>query len=116
MEVEQAYYGRWVFNDILPLRQILNLGPHYRGYDLVRVELDVDARGRGRGPGRDGVGVGLLINGRRVDWQPSARFGDTVFEMRGIQRLGIEINTLQAQINGEAYVGRIRVVLRRNFR
>lgn len=92
-------------NETIPLRRLLDLDRSYRGYRVreVAVFLRQDAS---RGP------IRLITNGEVVD-QARPREGRVLRLRTGDDRtLGHDLNRLQLNIPGRAYIQRIEVTLR----
>lgn len=104
--VRAAYVGRYVTNERLPLRQMLNLGTEYRGY---RVEsLVVDVRGSAYG-----ATLNLLVNGMHQDSSYSP-VEHVVLYPKYNAEIGEGLNSLQLEVVGSALIDQVSVTLRRD--
>jgi len=104
-EVNQRYQGR----SDLPLRQLLGLGPQYRGKEIRYVVLRAQtAAGRGQ--------AAVEVNGRVLF--PTQTVGTTLqdyyFQLPAdLDEIGIEIQQLQLVLEGNFYVESVGVALKR---
>lgn len=107
-----AYLRRWVGNDILRLRQLVNLGPQCDGMRVSRVIITGQSDRR-YGPGQ----VMLLVNGRPSSFnQPvgSGYSGDYILQLSpGADVLGREARTLELAVQGMVFIDKIVVTLER---
>lgn len=101
-EVVTIYFGQWVTNGRLFLGQ--NLGM-YRGYELSYVEVDVNDVAQNST-------AGLVINGQTYDTEYLSGWLTNLVPPSGFI-VGQNMNLLEVQIFGQAYVNNVRVYLRR---
>lgn len=101
-EVVTIYFGQWVTNGRLFLGQ--NLGM-FRGYELSYVEVDVNDVAQNST-------AGLVINGQTYDTEYLSGWLTNLVPPSGFI-VGQNMNFLEVQIFGQAYVNNVRVYLRR---
>lgn len=105
--------NRWIQNNSIALRQVLNIGQECNGYVVRRVRIVATAQNRSFAQAT------LLVNGRAASYAQAIRQGRNSqaidFQLNtGLNELGREIQTLQLSIQGSAYVERVAVLLERN--
>ncbi len=104
--IRREYRG----DNVLPLRQILNLGPEYRGQRVRSVVLRAaTAAGRGQAV--------VIVNGRAVTRSETVgtRMDNYVFQLPDYaDEFGGEIRELQLEIRGNFFVEGVGVRLDRN--
>lgn len=104
--IGQNYRGE----NILPIRQLLGLGPEYRGEEVDYVVLTAStAAGHGQ--------AALLVNDQMEGFSQTVatRVSQYYFELSPGAVLGETIRSLQFQIRGNFYVERIEVAFKKNY-
>ena len=118
--INRVFYGRTT----LDLRQLLGIGPQFRGYEVESITLEAqalsDRRGRNdRDRRRDHWGdraeATLLVDGRSVGRSQTigSRMSEIVFSPRSrLDEIGNEMRRMQIEIDGSVYIRSVEVVLK----
>lgn len=107
-EQKSIYLGRRFYNETLHLREMLGLGPQYRGYIVDSVIVDI------RGASYN-TNLYLMVNGRVADTAYSPDYSVVLYPQFE-DELGDEVRSLQLRIEGVLDIDSITVNLRRSDR
>lgn len=103
-EVVSAYIHRYVTNETLALRQLLDLDRNYRGRVLQAVEVEFSM------PARPVV-IDLLVDGMVVTSQTVYDRSDLRMYLPDDYRIGTDVRTLRLRVRGSLYVREVRVII-----
>ncbi len=106
-DVSRIRLNRWVENEVLPLRRLLNLGRESRGYRIDAVIVRIDPGGS-RGSAR------LLVNGRAENQRQRLNRKVLVFRPRDDAVIGFGVRSLRLDVRGQAFVRNIKIKLSRD--
>ena len=106
-DVSRIRLNRWVENEVLPLRRLLNLGRDSRGYRIDAVIVRINP-GRSRGSAR------LLVNGRAENQRQRLNREVLVFRPRNDVVIGFGVRSLRLDVRGQAFVRNIKIKLSRD--
>lgn len=105
VEVVKVGLHRRYFDESIPLRRLLNLDRDYAGYRIQSVTVKVrPQKSRGR--------LALVANGRVVDRARSGQTRRIELTPEGDRILGRDLNRLQINVRGRAFIDSIQVKLR----
>lgn len=104
-EQKSVYLGQRFFNQTIRLRELLGIGPQYRGYVVDSVLVDL------RGATYN-TNLSLMINGRIADSAYSPNYSAILYPQFE-DEIGSEVQSLELRIDGVADIDSITVNLRR---
>lgn len=101
--VERKLYRR-VINGALPVRRLLDLDRHYRGYRIKKVMIKIK-------PKRSFGHLRLLVNGHTVDRARIKRDKWITLRTDDDKTLGRDLKSLQLHVRGQVFIKNIKVLL-----
>ena len=98
-----AHVNRYVRGGVLPVRQLVGIGPRYNGREIAAVEVFLR-------PNHPGTQLALIGDGRVYDAERVGRDGRVVLRPGRGGVLGRDMHRVGVQVRGGAFVQSIRVV------